>query len=174
MKNITLTLFDLLNLELEINGLVNQRNGQFILKGLLQQPLPMAVKYWINKLAEIVNEEKSIIDGLKDELVKKYGAEKADGSFFIPDKINDFDENGNVIKVKVTNQEGREIEIDKQIINPAYIEFQKEYYQILQEEKELEYTPILLSEFCTKEHPNGFEAKENYNTFFKLVVPPIE
>lgn len=174
MENITLKLFDFLNLEAEINGLVDQRNGDFIRKGLLQQPLPMAVKYWITKLAKIVNEEKSIIDGLKDELIKKYGTEQADGSFFIPDIINDLDENGNVIKVKVTNKEGKEVEIDKQIINPAYIKFDEEYYQILQEEKELEYRPILLSELCTKEHPNGFEAEENYKTFFKLVVPPIE
>lgn len=174
MEKITLKLLDFLNLEAEINGLVDQRNGQIIRKGLLQQPLPMIVKYWITKLSKVVNEEKSIIDDLKNELVKKYGIEQPDGSFFIPNTINDLDANGNVIKVKVINQEGKEIEIDKQIVNPVYVEFDKEYYQTLQEEKELEYRPILLSELCTKEHPYGFEAEENYDTFFKLVVAPIE
>ncbi len=168
MEKITLKLYDFLNLEADINGVIDQRTGQRVRKGLLQYPLPMGVKYWITKLAKTVGEEKTIIDGLKDELVKKYGTER-DGSIVVATTIDDLDKKGNPIKIKVKNQEGEEVEINRQVINPQYLAFEKEYSEILQQEKELEYRPILLSELATHDNPNGLETEETYETFFKLV-----
>lgn len=168
MEKITLKLYDFLNLEADINGVIDQRTGQRVRKGLLQYPLPMGVKYWITKLSKTVGEEKTIIDGLKDELVKKYGTEK-DGSIVVATSIDDLDKKGNPIKIKVKNQEGEEVEINRQVINPQYLAFEKDYSEILQQEKELEYRPILLSELATHDHPNGLETEETYETFFKLV-----
>jgi hypothetical protein len=168
MEKITLKLYDFLNLEADINGVIDQRTGQRVRKGLLQYPLPMGVKYWITKLAKTVGEEKTIIDGLKDELVKKYGTER-DGSIVVATTIDDLDKKGNPIKIKVKNQEGEEVEVNRQVINPQYLAFEKDYSEILQQEKELEYRPILLSELTTHDHPNGLETEETYETFFKLV-----
>jgi hypothetical protein len=173
MEKITLKLYDFLNLEADINGVVDQRTGERVRKGLLQYPLPMGVKYWITKLAKAVAEEKTIIDGLKDELVKKYGTEK-DNSIIVAMTLDDLDEKGKPIKIKVKNAEGEEVEINKQIINPQYLAFEKEYSEVLQQEKELEYRPISLSELVTHDHPNGLETEETYETFFKLVTPPTE
>lgn len=168
MEKITLKLYDFLNLEADINGVIDQRTGQRVRKGLLQYPLPMGVKYWITKLAKTVGEEKTIIDGLKDELVKKYGTER-DGSIVVATTIDDLDKKGNPIKIKVKNQEGEEIEVNRQVINPQYLAFEKDYAEILQQEKELDYRPILLSELATHDNPNGLETEETYETFFKLV-----
>lgn len=168
MEKITLKLYDFLNLEADINGVVDQRTGQRVRKGLLQYPLPMGVKYWITKLSKTVGEEKTIIDGLKDELVKKYGTER-DGSIVVATTIDDLDKKGNPVKIKVKNQEGEEVEVNRQVMNPQYLAFEKDYSEILQQEKELEYRPILLSELTTHDHPNGLETEETYETFFKLV-----
>jgi hypothetical protein len=48
--------------------------------------------------------------------------------------------------------------------NPKFIEFQTEFNALLQEEKELEYKPVSLSEL------ENIESDGNYPTFFKLVV----
>lgn len=173
MEKITLKLYDFLNLEADINGVVNQKTGKLVRKGLLHHPLPMGVKYWITKLSKTVGEEKTIIDGLKDELVKKYGTEK-DGGIMVPVTIDELDKKGNPIKVKVKNELGNDIEVNQQVINPQYLAFEKEYAEILQQEKELEYRPILLSELTTHDHPNGLETEETYETFFKLVAAPSE
>ena len=173
MEKITLKLYDFLNLEADINGVLDQRTGQRVRKGLLQHPLPMGVKYWITKLAKTVGEEKTIIDGLKDELVKKYGTEK-DGSITVVTLIDELDDKGKNVKINVKNQDGEMVEINKQIINPQYAAFEKDYTEILQQEKELEYRPILLSELATHDQPNGIETEETYDAFFKLVTSPGE
>jgi hypothetical protein len=59
------------------------------------------------------------------------------------------DENGNIV-------EGNP--------NPKFIEFQNDFNTLLQEEKELEYKPVNLSEL------ESIESDGNYPTFFKLVV----
>lgn len=168
MEKITLKLYDILNLEADINGLVNQENGKLIRKGLLQFPLPMTTKYWLTKLAKNVGEEKKIIEGLRDELVKKYGKEK-DGQIIVPRLMPELDKKGNPVKVKVKNQEGEEVEVDKLILTPEYIQFDKEYAEVLNTEKELEYRPFSLEEFSTKENPHGLESEDVYETFFKLI-----
>jgi len=168
MEKITLKLFDILNLEADINGLVNQQNGEPLRKGLLSFPLPMTTKYWLTKLAKTVGEEKKIIDGLRDELVKKYGEEK-DGQIIVPRVIPDLDKKGNPVKVMIKNAEGNDIEVDKMILNPVFLEFDKEYSEVLNQEKELEYRPFSLEDFKTKDNPNGLESEETYDTFFKLI-----
>lgn len=169
MEKITLKLYDFLNLEAELNGLRNQATGEVIRRGLLSYPLPIATKYWLTKLAKSLADEKSIIEGLRDELVKKHGTEGEGGVISVPMYLDELDKKGNPIKIKYVDKDGNEKETNKRYINPVYLEFEKEYSEVLQQEKELEYRPFTLKDLSTVEHPNGIETEEVYETFFKLV-----
>lgn len=169
MEKITLKLYDFLNLEADINGTVNSQTQERTRKGLLQHPLPMGTKYWLTKLAKTVSEEKAIIDGLKDELVKTYGTEKENGSIVVELGIPELDEAGKPVTNKVTAEDGTVTETPRMVINPQYLKFENDFNEVLQQEKELEYRPISLADLCTQDHPNGIETEESYDTFFKLV-----
>lgn len=169
MEKITLKLYDFLNLEADLNGVRNQATGEVLRKGLLSYPLPMGTKYWLTRLSKSLGEEKSIIDGLRDELVKKYGTENENQTISVPMYIDELDPKGKPVKVKIKDAEGVEKETIKRIVNPKYLEFEKEYSEVLQQEKEFEYRPFTLKDLCTADNPNGIETDEVYETFFKLV-----
>ena len=117
MKNQSLKLFELLNLEAELAGATNNQTGEKIIEGLLNQKLPVVTKYYLNALVESLAAEKKVIDSLRDELIKKHGTE---------------DENGNVgismvIETENVDDKGEPIKD----INPAYIAFNDEYAELL-------------------------------------------
>jgi hypothetical protein len=169
MEKITLKLYDFLNLEAELNGLRNQVTGETLRKGLLSYPLAIGTKYWLTKLSKSLAEEKSIIDGLRDELVKKHGDEQEGGIISVPMYIDELDDKGNPVKITVNEQE-----TTKRVLNPKYLEFEKEYSEVLQQEKELEYRPFSLKDLTTVDYPNGIETDEVYETFFKLLSDTSE
>lgn len=170
MEKITLKLYDFLNLEADINGVVNPQTQQRTRKGLLQHPIPMGTKYWLTKLAKTVGDEKAIIDGLKDELIKKHGSEKEDGSISVDFTVPVLDAKGKAVTTEVTLEDGTKEQRPKYTVNPKYLEFEKEFNEVLQQEKELEYRPISLDDLKTQDQPNGIETEETYETFFKLVT----
>lgn len=170
MEKITLKLYDFLNLEAELNGVIDARTQERTRKGLLQQALPMGTKYWLSKLAKAVAEEKTIIDGLKDELIKKYGTEKEDGSIMVELGIPELDKKGNPVMIKVKAEDGSEKEQARMVINPQYLAFEKDFNEVLQQEKELEYRGFSIEDLTTQDKPNGIETDESYDTFFKLVT----
>lgn len=159
MEKITLKLYEFYNLEAELNGLTNPQTGTKTAQGLLQEKLPMVTKYWLTDLAKKVAAEKATVEELKNELIKKHGTESADGSISIPMTIEELDENGNPVKIETA--EGTEV--TKKTLNPAYIEFEKEFNEVLQQEKELEYPVFKLEDF------SKVETSENYLTFFQLI-----
>lgn len=140
MEKITLSLGEILALEAELNGFVNPKTGQKVMSGLLNTKLSLATKYWLTKLADKCQAEKQVIDGLRDELVKKFG-----------------ETNGDKIEVKTFLDE------EETQINPSFIEFQGEYIPLLNERKELEYKPISLSDL------EAVESEDNYAIIFKLI-----
>lgn len=140
MEKITLSLGEILALEAELNGFVNPRTEQKVMSGLLNTKLNLATKYWLTKLAEKCQAEKQVIDGLRDELVKKFG-----------------ETSGDKIEVKTFLDE------EETQINPKFIEFQGEYIPLLNERKELEYKPISLSDL------EAVESEDNYAIVFKLI-----
>ena len=148
MKKITLKLSDCYNLESEINGLTNQRTGEKVVTGLLQHKLPLSTKYWLTDLAKKLAPDKAFIDEAKNDLIKKLGEEDADGNVTIPMFLS----NGNSASVASGPPP----------INPKFREFEQEYTNILQTEKELEYHPFKLEDF------SGIESTDNYATLFKL------
>lgn len=169
MEKITLKLYDFLNLEVELNGIVNPQTQQRTQKGLLQHPIPMGTKYWLSKLAKTVGDEKAIIDGLKDELVRKHGTENEDGSIRVDVAIPELDKKGKQVTTKVTAEDGSVKEQPKFTVNPKYLEFEKEFNEILQQEKELEYRAVKIEDFVTPDYPNGLVTDQQFDTFFTLI-----
>ena len=164
MEKITLKLFEFYNLDAELNGIRNPQTGEQLAAGLLQEKLPLVTKYWLTDLGKKVAAEKAAVEELKNDLIKKYGTEDENGNVSIPMVIDELDADGNPIKDK--DSEGNEVTRKK--LNPEFQQFEKEFNDLLQTEKELEYKAINLSDF------EKVETSENYCTFFKLVKVDAE
>ena len=150
MEKISLKLFEFYNLDSELNGVVNQQTGEKVSEGLLSEKLKLTTKYWLTELSKKVLAEKTSVESLKEELIKKHGEADKNGNIGIQMYIDVVkDEDGNIVEGKP---------------NPKFIEFQNDFNTLLQEEKELEYKPINLNEL------ESIESEGNYPTFFKLVV----
>jgi hypothetical protein len=152
MEKISLKLHEFLTLEAELFGTKNQQTGETITKGLLNEKLSLVSKFWLNELGKKVQSEKESIEKLREELIKKLGTEE-EGQIFIKMYDEVKDEEGNVISRSLT---------------PNFIEFNQEFDKLLNEEKELEYRPVELSELA------NVETEGNLNVFFKLVKAPTE
>ena len=156
MKNQSLKLFELLNLEAELAGATNNQTGEKIIEGLLNQKLPVVTKYYLNTLVESLAAEKKTIDALRDELIKKHGTEDANGNVGI----------SMVIETENVDDKGEPIKD----INPAYIAFNDEYGELLNQEKEIKLPEIKLSDL------DKIETKDNYVLVFKHLIeePSVE
>jgi Ca2+-binding EF-hand superfamily protein len=119
MEKIELTLLDVLSLEAELNGVVENKQTTFA--GLLSEELSFTTKYRLTKLAKELSAEAETINNLKIELIKKYG-EEGDGKI----EVKQFDKDGN------TTEE--------------YTKYIKELFELFSEKKEFSYTPISLDE----------------------------
>ena len=156
MKNQSLKLFELLNLEAELAGATNNQTGEKIIEGLLNQKLPVITKYYLNALVESLAAEKKVIDSLRDELIKKHGTEDANGNVGI----------SMVIETEKVDDKGEPVKD----INPAYIAFNDEYGELLNQEKEIKLPEIKLSDL------DKIETKDNYVLIFKYLIeePSVE
>ena len=150
MEKISLKLFEFYNLDSELSGVMNQQTGEKISAGLLAEKLKLTTKYWLTELAKKVAAEKTTVETLKEELIKKHGEADETGNISIP------------MYIDIVKDEDDKIIDGKN--NPKFIEFQNEFNALLQEEKELEYKPVNLNEL------ENIESDGNYPTFFKLVV----
>jgi hypothetical protein len=144
MHTIQLTLGEILFLKNEIYGLISPTTREVLQKGLVNQNIPIKIKYWLNVLGEKVNYEDRIVKQLYDELGYKYG---------------ELDKSGNLILNPTIKQEDESFKV-----NPNFLEFQNEYSNLLQTLKELEYTPFLLSDI------EQLTFEENYPIFNKLIA----
>jgi len=150
MEKISLKLYEFYALEAELNGVVNQQTGEKTSAGLLSEKLKLTTKYWLTELGKKVTAEKTAVEALKEELIKKHGEADETGNISIPMYTNIVkDEAGNI-----TSAEN----------NPKFVEFQNEFNALLSEEKELEYKPVALAEL------ENIESDGNYPVFFKLVT----
>ena len=162
MEKITLKLHEFYALESELNGVTNQQTGEVVSKGLLSEKIKLVTKYWLTDLNKKVAAEKESVEKLKEELIKKYGKEE-EGAISIPMAIDQVDENGEVVKTKITKEDGTEEEVPVKVYNPDFISFQNDFNALLSEERELEYHAFKLEDF------ESVETDGVYNTFFKLI-----
>jgi hypothetical protein len=142
MEKKSLKLAEYYQLEAELNGVTNNQTGEKVLNGLLSQKLTLSTKYWLTDLAKRVKEQTEACEALKNELIKKYGEEK-DGQI--------------QISFNVKNEAGEDVP------NPKFLEFQNEYQNLLNEERELEYKELKLSDL------GSIETEEVYSMLFTLL-----
>jgi hypothetical protein len=138
MEKINLTLSQVLELEAEINGFVDPRTEEKVLDGFLKQNISMLVRYRMSTLVNNVAAEKAAIDKMRDELITKHG---------------DQSESGYNVPVRLESGE----------INPKFLDFQREYSEILAETTEIEYTPLAIKDI------EEVKTTENYNILLKLI-----
>lgn len=148
MEKIKLKLFDILQLESEINGFVNQ-DGKSIYQGFIKQNLSILLKYELTELSEVLAKEKKVVESLRDDLIKKYGEEDGNGGIMVKMFNEEFNEDGEVIN---------------RTLNENYIKFDDEYGTLLSNEKEIEYPEI------TKEDlKEAGKSNDNYKVLFRLI-----
>jgi hypothetical protein len=136
-KTTTLTVAELTQLHTELIGAEKQT-------GLLQERLPMVLKYHLTKLAKIAFEEHETTEKLRSEIITKLGTKN--------------EETGEVSIPKVISGEN-----DTLVANPSFIEYIQEFTGILNVVKEIEHHKFLLSEFET------IETNAVYPVFMSLI-----
>jgi hypothetical protein len=149
MEKITLKLGDVLQLESEINGYIEPQSGEQIYEGFTKQNLSIILKYELSDFSATLKSERTKVDALRDELIKKHGEDDGKGGLWVKMHNEVKDEEGNIIG---------------KIINPKYVEFDKEYGTLLNQEIEIEYPEI------TKEDlKDAGKTKDKYQVLFKLI-----
>jgi hypothetical protein len=149
MEKITLKLVDILQLESEINGFVNQETGDQIYKGFIKQNLSIILKYELTELSEMLTNEKKKVSGLRDELIKQFGEDDGNGGLIVKMFDEEKDDEGNVINRK---------------FNENYLKFDEEYAKLLNTEKEIEYPEITKDDL-----KEAGKSSDNYKVLFKLI-----
>jgi hypothetical protein len=149
MDKITLKLGDVLQLESEINGYVDPQSGEQIYEGFSKQNLSIILKYELSDFSATLKSERSKVEALRDELIKKYGEEDGNGGIMVKMRNDVKDEEGNVTGT---------------VINPKYLEFDKEYGTLLNQEIEIEYPEITKDDL-----KDAGKTKDKYQVLFKLI-----
>jgi len=150
MEKIKLKLSEVYGLNAELKGIINQQTGEIIQKGILDENLSIKTKYSLSKVSTQLVKEIESVEKLREEIIKKYGDVDKDNKYFIPQRINE-----------VIDEETKQVvSFD---INPKFIQFQTEFESLLQEEVEIDYTPILLDQIDIK-------SEINPSILFKLIT----
>jgi hypothetical protein len=149
MEKISLKLKDVLQLESEINGFTNPETREKYYEGFINQKLSIILKYDLTETTKFLESERKKVDNLRDELVTKYGKRDNDDRIVVNMHIFEKDENGVIISKK---------------LNPDYLEFEKEYTQLLDKEIEVEYPEITKEDLI-----NAGKTKDNYIVLFRLI-----
>jgi hypothetical protein len=146
MSKKKLSLGEIINLEAEINGVTNQQTGEVVLKGLLGENINLVIKYRLTKLAESLASDKKTLDGMRGELVKKYGESDGKGNISIETHLD-----------KAKTQ-----------INPKFEAFANEYNTLLSEQKEIDFPTITLQDI------KDVKSEAFYGMFLKLITEETE
>lgn len=146
MSKIKLTLGEIVALEAEINGVVNQQTGEVALKGLLSENINLIIKYRLTKLAETLLADKKTLDDLRNELIKKYGEEDGKGNLQVVPFLDEA----------------------KTIQNPKFVSFANEYNALLAEQKEIEFPSVTLDDL------KDVKGEGFYGVFLKHISADTE
>ena len=143
---ITLKLFEIRDLNAEINGLVNMQSGEKMRKGLLDETLSMTQKYWLSNLgtkAKALTEE---VEPLRQELIQKWGDKTGEDTIEVLPWKDETKEDGSSVRVS----------------NPKFFEFEKEYTELFSQERSIEYKQFWIEDF------EGVKSENDYPVFRKF------
>jgi hypothetical protein len=154
MEKITLKLGDVLQLESEINGYVDRETNEIIYEGFTKQNLSIILKYELSDFSTVLKGERTKVDVLRDELIKKYGEEDGNGGIMVKMRNEVKDAEGNVTG---------------SVINPQYLEFDKEYGTLLNQEIELEHPEITKDDL-----KEAGKSKDKYQVLFRLIKKEVK
>ena len=141
MEKIKLSITEIVGLEAELNGLVNQETGEVISKGLFGEKLDLVTKYRLKKLSDAFTAEKKIVDDLRQELIKKFGKEEDEGKFSIPMWADE----------------------EQTVEHPDFVEFKTQMDALYVEQKEFEYTPLSIEDI------EDIKSDSRYDLVFRLI-----
>lgn len=158
MDSINLKLNEFYLLEAEINGSKNKETNEVIVEGLLNEKIKLTTKYWLTDLYNKISVEVESLNKLRDSLVLKYATVDSNGNYSIPFTIDKINENN---EVEMVEQDG--VQVPLKVVNPAYINYQNEINELLNQEKEIYFKPFKLEEF------ENVVTTYNYNVIFKLI-----
>lgn len=136
-----LTIAEILNLEIELIGFKNNENNIEI-KGLLNEPLNLKTKYWLNKLLSKIESEKKAFNDSRNAFIKELGEEQSDGNLIIPMTIR---------------------EKGKEITNPNYEKFNIQVNELLKQEIEFDKILFKIDDF-------DFVSNSNYLLFMNKCI----
>ena len=132
MKTVTLSLGKVLDLDAELNGVKNSQTGEQLVEGLLFQELPLIIKYHLEKVVKQTAEQKTLVDKLREDLIKKHGVQDGE-NFSIPLYTNE-----------VKDEDGKIISAD---INPAYVTFNDEFVKLLEQSVDIKIKEFTIEDF---------------------------
>lgn len=151
MIKTTFKLGEILILSEEIHGLQDRQTGEKVQMGLLDEKISLVQKYWLNDLGKKTKGFVDEIEPLRNELIKKHGDEGPDGSI----GVSAFHD--------LKNGDG---EVVGKVPNPKWSEFQKEYDDLLAQEREVEHHEFLLGEF------SEVKTENRYSIFMDKIIKP--
>lgn len=149
MEKIKLSFLEILAADAEINGVYrpavldesgNQLEPEIKIKGLLNEESlkSIVVRFRLGRIAELIATEKKAFNDAQQDLASILGEKKEDGRIVIEKEI-------------------------KGKPNPKFAEFQEENKKLLEEERELKFKPIDISDLA------NVESNEKYSIIFKFV-----
>ena len=148
MNKIKFTIQELLQLEFELNGGVNG-NGNITYEGFLKQNLPAVLKYELKGLSKYLIDKVNMVKDVRENLILTYGKSDNYGNIVVNKYIDVFNEYGNKISSKYDEN---------------YINYEKEYNQLLETIEEIEYPDITMDDLRSIGH-----TKDDYRVLFNLI-----
>jgi hypothetical protein len=144
-----LKLFEIIAITEEIHGLQDRSTGEKIQKGLLDEKISLVQKYWLTDLGKLTKGISDEIEPLRNELITKYGEATEDGGIGVAAFLYPTNEQGEVSKVA----------------NPKWTDFDREYTELLDQEKEIEHQEFILEDF------SDVKSENRYGNFQKILKP---
>jgi hypothetical protein len=140
-----LKLFEILNLDIELNGFSIPETGEVRVEGLIQQKLSHTLKYKLREDNKKIIDEKNSILQVQNDLILKYGNEGENGNFGL----------------------NRYIDEENKIVNPEFIKYSEEWNKFLVEnEKEIELTDLTLDDLSEVTTKDAYHVIDTY--FIKI------
>ena len=140
-----LKLFEILNLDIELNGFSIPETGEVRVEGLIQQKLSHTLKYKLREDNKKIIDEKNSILQVQNDLILKYGNEGKNGNFGL----------------------NRYIDEENKIVNPEFIKYSEEWNKFLVEnEKEIELTDLTLDDLSEVTTKDAYHVIDTY--FIKI------